>query len=397
MIEWPIKSQAIKENLLKVIDNNVWWSREGEFVYKFQDKFKGFLDVTYCLACTNGSHALKLALRALDIGYMDYVIVPSITFIATAFSVLDVGAIPVFADVDLKTSCIDIESVKRLKEKYGEKVKCIIPVHMGGQCCNIEELCNWAKSEKIAVVEDCAQAIGTEYKGKYVGNFGDIGCFSFQNSKNITSGEGGAVVTNNKELAYKISKYLDYNHWFGILHNDVLLGGNYRISEFQAAVLEAQVDGYEKQNALREKNYYYLANILSKMEGLTLMEIPKGLTKHGCHLFMFRYHKDKFNNRTKSEFIECLRLHEIPCWGGYDDIPLNKYPYFMDKVFLKEDPLWSRMYKANPFHYPESDDCTNAEKLAEEFVWIPQFFLLRDEKQINEIIIAINNFKELSK
>ena len=212
MIEWPLESNEAKNNLLEVLNSRRWWSREGLFVKRFQKDLEKFLNIRHCHLCTNGSHALKIALKVLNIGFLDYVIVPSITFIATALAVLDVGAIPIFADIDLSTACISIESAKKLKNKYKNKIKVIIPVHFGGHMCNMKKLCEWAKSENINIIEDCAQAIGSEYDHKKAGTFGDIGCFSFQNSKNISSGEGGAVVTNSDDFSSKINKYIDYNN-----------------------------------------------------------------------------------------------------------------------------------------------------------------------------------------
>jgi len=393
MIEWPLESDLMQENLLKALHNRRWWSREGEFVYKFQDAFKEFIGVEYCFACTNGSQAIKIALKSLDIGFLDYIIVPSITFIATALSVLDVGAIPVFADVDIHTSCIDINSIKKLKNKYGEKVKAIIPVHIGGQCCDIKKICDFAKQENLYVIEDCAQAIGTACQEQYVGSFGDIGCFSFQNSKNITSGEGGALVTNNKNFAVKISKYSDYNRDLpGEVNDFKYLAGNYRMSEFQAAVLLAQLEEFPKQNELRERNYRFLTDAFSKIEGISVIDIPDCLTKHGCHFFMFRYHREKFGNRSKKEFISYLNSCGTPSWGGYEDMPLNNFPYFKNKIYLKEDPFWKQIYKMHPFMISEDDECKNAEILSEEFVWIPQFVLLRHRDEIKKIISAVNGF-----
>jgi|CXWL01.1.fsa_nt_gi dTDP-4-amino-4,6-dideoxygalactose transaminase len=397
-IEWPIESKSAKDNVLRALRNRRWWSREGEFVRKFQESFADFLQVKHVFCCSNGTVALETALKSLDIGLLDYVIVPNITFIATATSVLKVGAIPLFADIDPATACIDLSSIKKLEAKYPGKIKAIILVHFGGQCCDIVNICNWARTKNIYVVEDCAQAIGTRCQGKHVGGFGDVGCFSFQNSKNISSGEGGAVVTNDQDLAVRLNKFLDHN--FEISGNDAefkYLSSNYRLSEFQAAVLLAQLEGFDTVNNIRESNYYYLAELLSNVSGIVVLKNQEKMTSHGCHFFMFRYKSKNFNNRSKEDFINYLKTNGVPCWSGYEHIPLDRFPYFSKYLYIKNDPLWRELYRMISFPLPEGFPCSHSYDLVDEFVWIPQFFLLREKSLIGRTQSIIDDFRNLAK
>lgn len=396
-IEWPIESKSAKDNLLKVLRNRRWWSREGEFVKRFQQGFREFVNVKHVLCCSNGTVALEIALKSLDIGFLDYVIVPNLTFIGTATAVLRVGGIPVFADVNLETACIDLNSIQEIYAKYPDRIKAIILVHLGGQCCDLNSIVAWANKEEIPVIEDCAQAVGAKYNNKHVGTFGDIGCFSFQNSKNITSGEGGAIVTDSKDLAIKINKLIDYNYDESEQGTKFeYLSGNGRLSEFQGAVLVSQLEVFPAIQAKREENYSYLLDLFSGIQGLSFFKKSEGMTNHGCYLFMMRYKKEYFNNRPKSYFIKYLQNNGIPCWGGYEHLPLDRFPFFQKNLFLTKDSLWSALYKKFNFVLPEQIECPNSYVLAEEFVWIPQFVLLREKESLGKISQVMNDFNNIN-
>ncbi len=394
-VEWPLESKSAKDNLLKVLRNRRWWSREGEFVKRFQQSFGEFLNAGYVFCCSNGTVALEIALKSLDIGFLDYVIVPNITFIATATAVLRVGGIPIFADVNPETACIDLDSIKEINNKYPGKIKVIILVHLGGQCCELDSIVAWASKEKILLIEDCAQAIGTRYKNKHVGTFGNVGCFSFQNSKNISSGEGGAIVSNNENLAIKINKLLDHN--FDESKQDIefkYLSSNSRLSEFQGAVLVSQLEEFQSLHKKREEHYNYFLDLLYKVPGIVPVKKTENLTAHGAHLFMFRYKKEYFNNKSKLNFIKYLQSNGVACWPGYEHLPLDKLDYFNKNLFLENDPLWNSLYKQLKFILPERFYCKHSYLLVEEFVWIPQFVLLRTQEVLQKTVLIIENFRK---
>jgi dTDP-4-amino-4,6-dideoxygalactose transaminase len=352
------------------------------------------LNVKHVTCCSSGTTALEIALKSLNVGFLDYVIVPNITFIGTAMAVLKVGALPIFADVDITTSCLSLDSIKHLYSIYKNKIKALIMVHLGGQCCDIDGIVDWAKENQISTIEDCAQSVGTFYKNKHVGSFADIGCFSFQNSKNLTSGEGGAIVTNKNYLATKINKYVDFNH-DPLTHNNTFkyLAGNSRLTEFQGAILLAQIPDFNRLNMLREQKLKILASKLSAVKGIVCLNSPQWLTKHGCHLFMFRYQKEHFSNKSKNALIKFLQNNNIPCFGGYNEIPLDQFSYFKEKLFLKYDPFWKSVSKITKYDFPIQYECNNSYILADELIWIPQIVLLQDQKYIETIPELLEHFR----
>ncbi|MFT6098747.1 MAG: dTDP-4-amino-4,6-dideoxygalactose transaminase [Arenicella sp.] len=386
MTEWPTKNPLMKKYLNEVLENGVWWSREGKFVKEFQHEFSNYLSSEYALCCSSGTTALETALKALDIGFGDFVIVPSTTFIGTATSVLKVGALPIFADVELATSCISVKSIAALHRKYPNKVKAAIIVHFGGQSCDIDEIIQWSESNQIPVIEDCAQAIGTYYKDRHVGTFGEIGCFSFQNTKNLSAGEGGCITTNSRDLAIKVSKYIDYN--FDSIdedHSFKYVSNNYRLSEFQAAVLLASFRGGRQHDLYRITNYDYLNAILSDISDITVFKHNKEDVRIGCHFFMFRYRTSNTNQPLRSDLIEHLNKKGVPCFGGYDELPLNNFAFFKERHYLENDEFWRTISKQIEIEYPDSISCPNSELLAKEVIYIPQFVLLRARDEIDAI------------
>ncbi len=220
--------------------NSGWISSSGPYVKKFEESFAKYCDSSHGVSCSNGTVALHMALLALNIGPGDEVIVPNYTLIADSNMVILAGAKPVFVDVDKKNWCID---AKLIEEKITEKTKAIILVHMYGHACNINEIREICKTKNIKIIEDAAQAHGTLYKQKKIGSFGDVACFSFYATKTLTSGEGGIILTNSKDLADKLKLIRSHGFEPGdrrYIHKT--FGLNYRISNIQAAIALAQVE-----------------------------------------------------------------------------------------------------------------------------------------------------------
>lgn len=225
------------------------WYIEGEEGKKFEEMFAQYCGAKYCVGCGNGLDALMLSLKALGIGEGDEVIVPSNTFIATALAVTYTGAVPVFVDPDINTYNINPDLVEK---KITERTKCIMPVHLYGQPADMDALMEIAKKHDLYVVEDCAQAHGATYKGKRVGSFGDAAGFSFYPGKNLGAlGDGGAVVTDNKELADKIRALGNYGSDYKYHH--IYQGNNSRLDELQAAFLLAKLPHLDRMNRERRR------------------------------------------------------------------------------------------------------------------------------------------------
>jgi len=231
------------------LDTN-WISSKGKFIHQFEEKFAEYLGVKYATGISNGTTALHLALETLGIGKGDEVIVPTFTYIASVSSILYTGATPVFVDSLASTWQIDPEDIKR---KITPKTKAIMPVHLYGHPCEMDEICKIAKEHNLFIVEDCAEAFGSKYKDKYAGTFGDISTFSFYGNKTITTGEGGMLITNDFKLFDKayhlkmhgVSKEIEYWH-------DVI-GYNYRMTNICAAIGLAQLENVGERIRLKRE------------------------------------------------------------------------------------------------------------------------------------------------
>lgn len=225
------------------------WYIEGEEDAAFEKAFADYVGTQFCVGVGNGLDALMLALKALDIGAGDEVIVPSNTYIATALAVTYVGAKPVFVEPDIRTFNID---PSRIEAAVTPNTKAIVPVHLYGQACDMEPIMEIAKAHGLKVVEDCAQAHGATYKGKKVGTFGDAAGFSFYPGKNLGAlGDAGAVVTNDKELSDKVRALGNYGSDYKYHH--IYKGHNSRLDELQAAFLSAKLPLLDKMNAERRR------------------------------------------------------------------------------------------------------------------------------------------------
>ena len=377
---WPIFDKAEVNAVAKIIRSGEWGNPNCDgFVASFEKEFSEFCGTKYAVSCVNGSVALRLALIACGVRPGDEVIVPPYTFIATASIVMEANCVPVFADIEPDTYNLNPVAVEKA---ITARTKAIIPVHFAGQSCNMDALMNIAGRHNLKVIEDACHAHGGEYKGKKLGSIGDAGCFSFQSSKNLTSGEGGIVITNNKEIFDLVNSLhnvgrVEGGQWYEH-HN---LGCNYRITQIQAILLSEQLKRLEKQTHLRNKNGLYLNSLLEKIDGISPLTRGHGETLHTYHLYIFRYDKSKFNNIPKAEFARMLAAEGVPSFMGYPE-PLYKQPVFQKK---------------NIFCYaiPGYVDYTNvccpvAEKACyEEAVWILQHAMLGTKEDMEKFAEAI--------
>ncbi|EAW36205.1 DegT/DnrJ/EryC1/StrS aminotransferase family protein [Lyngbya sp. PCC 8106] len=245
----------------------------GTEVEQFEQQFGKYIGVSECIGCNSGTDALFLALRALDIGPGDEVIVPVFTFIATAEVVSAVGATPVFVDIEANTFNLDVNQVETA---ITSQTKAIIPVHLFGQSVNMTRLMAIARTHHLAVIEDCAQATGATWDGQKVGYIGDIGCFSFFPTKNLGAcGDGGAVTTNDQAIAAKIRIIKD--HGQSSKYNSAVVGINSRLDALQAAILNVKLRYLDQWNAQRDRIARRYHQLLGVVPGLILpQELPDG-------------------------------------------------------------------------------------------------------------------------
>ena len=307
----PVCTPFLGGNEIKYVTDAVttgWISSSGSYVNKFEEAFSSYCGVKYGVAVCNGTVAIHLALSALGIGKGDEVIIPSFTMIATAFAVCYTGAIPVFVDSDKDTWNID---VSKIEEKITSKTKAIIPVHIFGNPCDMDKICEIANKHKLFIIEDAAEAHGAEFKGKKVGSFSDIASFSFFANKNLTTGEGGMVITNNEEY-YKKCRYYK-NMCFPVdaprVYNHENIGFNYRMSNLHAAIGLAQTEKADEYRNMRVKNANLYKKYLSDIPGIIIQkDQPDGFNVHWMNTIIIN--PEEYGH-SKDELIEHLRLNNI--------------------------------------------------------------------------------------
>jgi dTDP-4-amino-4,6-dideoxygalactose transaminase len=403
---WPVFDQNEEEALLEVLRSGKWWQfsygqgvelREPEpgeprsKVAEFQEAFARMQQARYGIACANGTAALEISLKALGLGPGDEVIVPAYTFVATATAPLQVNAVPIFVDIELDTLNID---PRRVEEAVTPATKAIIPVHFGGLACDMGALLAIAERHKLLIVEDAAHGHAGTWRNRGLGSIGDAGTFSFQASKNMTSGEGGLITTNHHDVAALCESYL----WAGRetgrpWYEHHRLGWNYRITEFQAAILLQQMKRVELQNAKRCENASYLSGSLAQVPGIYPLRVPEYVTKPTYHIFAFRLDELECGIPRKN-FLEALAAEGIPCFGGYAH-PLYKNPLFLNQDFYPHGcPLTCGQY-AKPIDYASFEACCpNSERACHEMVWLEHRLLLAEQRDMDDIITAISKIYE---
>jgi len=325
---WPVWDEHEEQAVLDVLRSGRWWSVEGDRVHTFEREFAQFVQAAHAVCVTNGTAALEVCLRALGIGCGDEVIVPPYTFIATASSVLSVSATPVFVDIEAESLNID---PSRIEEAITPRTKAIIPVHIAGRPADMDGVLAIARKHGLYVIEDAAQAHAAEWKGRRVGAIGDLGTFSFQASKNLNAGEGGIIVSNDADLADRAWSVHNVGRTrSGKWYEHHVVGGNFRMTERQAAILLAQMTRLPSQTETRTRNAEYLTELLSRIDGITTLPADPRVTRHAYHLYVFRYDPKHFGGRPREEFLQALVAEGIPASAGY--VPLYKEIVFQRKT-----------------------------------------------------------------
>lgn len=284
-----------EEKLVRECVRSSWISSTGKYIELFEQAFAKHFHIPYAVTCSNGTVALHLALLALGIGQGDEVIVPALTFVATANAVLYTGARPVFVDVEPDTWLLN---PGLLEERISPKTRAIIPVHLYGYPVDMNRIMNLAKKYKLSVIEDAAEAHGAKYFGKYVGTIGDIGCFSFYGNKIITTGEGGMLVTSSKKLADKIRLYKNHGMSPDKRYYHPVIGYNYRMTNIQAAIGLAQlkrINEFLKKRTKIEKMY---RKFLRNIPGIIFQPIQEGYD-YVCWMFSMRLTRRFGKSRAK--------------------------------------------------------------------------------------------------
>ncbi|MDQ6477248.1 DegT/DnrJ/EryC1/StrS family aminotransferase [Dyadobacter sp. LHD-138] len=386
---WPIWPQwnpeTDEKELLSVIRSGIW--SRATAVTEFEKRWANAVGTQRCLALVNGTNALVTALAQFNIQAGDEVIVPPYTFIATVTAVLSNGALPVFVDVDPETFQID---PAKIEAKITPRTKAIIPVHILGLPADMAPIMAIAKKHNLIVIEDACQAHLAEYQNKKVGSIGDAGCFSFQNSKNLAVGEGGAIVSNNNAFMDRCYSYTNFGNPYGtpvgsVSTGSTMQGTKLRWTEYQAAIGLAQLQRLDAQTTLRNENAAYLKSKIKDIPGIRPYRLYDHVTKAAFHLFPFRYDTQQFKGLSRADFLEALRAEDIPCSSGYTT--LNTQPFlaetFKSKIYQNS---YSRELLAS---HKEHNHCPQNDQLCKEAVWFTQNMLLASRNDMERIASAI--------
>jgi dTDP-4-amino-4,6-dideoxygalactose transaminase len=376
---WPIFSKTEENRLLRTLRSGQWGRLHGNEVATFEKRFAQMHGCKHGIAVVNGTVSLRISLLAAGIEADDEVIVPPYTFVSTASAVVEANAIPVFADIDLDSFNLDPKAVEAA---ITPRTRAIIPVHFAGQPAGMDAILRIARKHNLIVIEDAAHAHGASYRGRPAGSIGHFGSFSFQSSKNLTAGEGGIITTNDDSFAAACRSIqscgrVEGGPWYE--HH--LISGNYRLGEFQGAVLNCQLDRLEKQTARRDANGQYLATRLSKLPGLHPQKRSAACTRHSYHLFLLRLDARQFG-LPREKLLEALQAEGIPCSGGYA-MSLPAQPMFSKKAFGPYLPASRGKLKYGKAPVPNSDLIC-----AEQGIWLGQNLFLGSRADMNDIARA---------
>lgn len=371
--EWPIFDESDRKALNQVMESRIWGGYH-ESVATLERRFAAYHGAAHGIALANGTVSLEIALSAAGVKPGDEVIVPPITFVASATAVSRIGAVPVFVDIDPETINLDPDKVS---DHINDRTRAIVVVHFAGHPADLDRLTQLCDQHGLIMIEDCAHAHGAEWHQRRVGSFGSFGSFSFQASKNMTAGEGGILVTNDAELAENARSIGNQGRRTGgAWYEHARLGTNARLTGFQATLLLNQLRRLPQQVATRMARAQRLREGLRKIPGLkaTPEMLDERVSAHAFHIFSMKFDQDSFDGVSRSRVIEALQAEGLPVTAGYPQ------PIYRNELF-KDHP--------HAVH-----DCSEAEAYCRTSVWLPHNALLADEQWIEAALAAMRKVRE---
>jgi dTDP-4-amino-4,6-dideoxygalactose transaminase len=393
---WPQYSRADIERLVRVVESRHWggFPLPTPLAAEFGEKFAALHGARYGLCLANGTIAISAALQALGIGFGDEVIVPAYTWDGTATAALAIGAVPIFVDVDPDTYCLDAMQVRAA---ITPRTKAVLPVHLAMRFADMPALLAIAKEHKLVIIEDCAHAHGGEFQGHGAGAAGDAGTFSFQESKLMTGGEGGLVLTSRLDCYEALQSIVNCGRksitdQFKIR----MLGLNYRMTDLQMALLLGQLDTLAELREKRTRHARLLSAALAKIPGVRPLPDQPGITKHTIYNYVFQY-RPAGPAPSRDLFAAALDAEGIPCDGRFYE------PVYRSDLFYAtpQNCPQLRLERDTPLDYSRFQ-CPVSERAAyQESVWLPQFLLIGDESDVRDVAEAVAkvaaNLEPLSK
>ena len=386
---WPEWRQAWEPSILQVLRSGRWYRGSGEQVQQFESAYAQMLGAKRCLATSSGTTALIVAMHVLDVDAGDEVIVSPFTFIASYNAILFHKALPVLADTDPATLTMDPASIE---SRITERTRAVMPVHIYGMPCDMDPIVAIARKHRVAVVEDACQAWLADYKGKKCGTLGDLGCFSFQNSKHLPSGEGGAITGNTDDLIDRAGSFHDCGRPYGGFKGGpgyFTRGGNFRMQHFQGAMLLQQLDKLREETDRRQRNAARLSDALKEIPGVVPARLPDN--SHAVwHLYPFRYDASEFQGLPRDGFIRAMRAEGIPCMSGYQE---QYFDGILDEAIASRG--FKRLFSARRLEeYRNSfQELKGNREVCATTVALTQNMLLANSKDIDRIPQAIRKIR----
>ena len=376
---WPIWDEGERMGLLDVLEQGGWWQGDGNVAATFATEFAAYHGAAYGMALTNGTHTLEAALVACDIGEGDEVIVPGMTFVASATAVFAVNATPVLVDIDADTLCIDPAAAEAA---ITPRTKAIIAVHVAGAACDLDAVVDLCTRRRLRLIEDCAHAHGTFWRGRGVGSWGDFGSFSMQRSKLMTAGEGGVLICNDETLRDRAWAYADcgrvQGEWF---YHHTTVGSNLRMTEWQGAVLRAQLHRFPGQNRIRNANAVALNAALDEIPGIRSPRRDSRMDSQGNYCFIFHYDSGHFAGLPLRAFEAALAAEGIPMGVSY--------PSLSDLAVFRSANFAPRLRKSAPTIDYASIHLPRAEAAAASTVWLQHRLLLAEREDVLDVARAV--------
>jgi dTDP-4-amino-4,6-dideoxygalactose transaminase len=381
---WPQYLPADVQRIQEVVTSRHWggFPVPSRFAGEFAERFAEMHNAKYAQCLTNGTIALVAALQAAGIGFGDEVIVPAYTWDGTATAVLFVGGVPVFADIDPDTYCLSVEAVRKA---ITPRTKAILPVHLAMRFVDMSALMNLAAEHGLKVIEDSAHAHGGKYCGKGAGSIGDLGCFSFQESKLMAAGEGGIVITSNLEYYERLQSIVNCGRAsMTDQFKSRVLGSNYRMTELQAALLLGQIEMLPEFAAKRARAAKRLGEALSTIKGVRPLPAQPAITRDTLYCYVFQYRPEK-PVVSRDLFAAALDAEGIPCDGRFYEAVYRSDLFYASP----QNAPQLTVGRDSPVDYKQ-ECCPVAERAAyEEAMWLPQFLLIGKDEDVDDIANAV--------
>lgn len=387
-VRWPIFDKADEAALLRTFRSGQWWrggtieQQAASATGQFERAYAAYHDAPYGLACCNGTIAVELALRVAGVRPGDEVVVPDLSFVVTASAALPIGAVPVFADSDPDTYQVDPDAVEAA---ITPRTTCICIVHFGGYPADLDRIVRIARKHKLTLIEDCAHAQGTQWRGRGVGTYGRFGTFSFQQSKALTAGEGGIVLAQNLDDWRGLYRF----HHLGRLESKGFydfyeVSSNYRLTDLQGALLGSQLGKLKKQVPRKMAAARYLGKLLGQVGGLALLPDDSRITRRGYYFVVMKYDAEAFGGLNRETFRAAMAAEGVPIGKGYGT-PIHQYPLFQDmKVPARHAKAQYRRVR-----------CPVTERvLREELCTMSHTTLLADRPKLAKIAEAVAKIKD---